>query len=551
MSETVKQVTMAKGRSGFTLVELAIVLAISGILIGGITASIKPVMQRIQIAETRSNMAKIAKHLSVYAVRHNRLPCPADPNPTAEPFGAERGSDVSGADFGVCSGTVNAEGIVPYRVLGLRPQDIRDGWGNYLTYHVTPIFAVDPAAPVTDFDKVHERCRSQDWFPDGDDIYGDKSAYTAVQEDFPGTSTSFAKTLDNGVTLNIQSDGQNLKWYDHSGYKGIGSGNNSNIWQETMDVSFTDGSGNPQAVSDAVFVMDDVGNNIDENKSIIYQVFYEDSGGSTDYFWQETQLKIDSGSSGTGGGTPAEYGTDGKPIYRNTLNPDNLGADGLVTFEVFGENYKQSDGTTPLFDDNSIRDMKLYTKTSLAESGGYVRDSGYPGNESSLLISKIRAGDLSGGSAHYNLNPSKARFCCPAISTQSGYTVSEDIQMNDPDGQAMADRVRSGTASHYDDVDTPSTATSPDTDNIAIAYVLVSHGKNGQGAFTVNGTNNRIDGGNALIGDDEVENKDADVEFVYKPITLQSGAEYFDDMVLWRSQDQVYSETSNNSCFEP
>ncbi len=541
-----------RDNKGFTLVELAIVLAISGILIGVITASVKPVMQRVQMAKTDSNIEKIAKQLSVYAVRHNRLPCPASPNPSVEPFGSERGSGASGANFGDCKGKVETEGVVPYRILGLRDEDVRDGWGNYITYHVSPIFAVNPDSPITDFNQVHERCRAQDWFPDESDDYGDKSSYVAREEDFPGTSTSFTKTLDNGVTFNIQSSGQNLKWYDNHGYKGIGSGDNSNIWQETMDVTFTDADGNSQPVSDAVFVLDDVGNNIDENKSIIYQVYYTDSSGNTDYFWQETQLRIDDVHGGTGGGTPDAYGTDGKPIYRNALNSDNLGDDGLVTFEIFSENYMQADGTTPLFDSNSIQDMTLYTKTSLAQSRGYVRDSsGYPGNESSLLISKIKAGDISGGAAHYNLNPSKARFCCPIAQSTGDYSVDNDVQIKDADDEYMIDLQRSTASSYFNDVDTQASTTALNTQNIAVAYVLVSHGKNGQGAFMANGTNNRIDSGSAMIGDEEEKNADTDNEFVYKPITMQKGAEYFDDILLWRSQDQVYSETSNNSCFEP
>lgn len=103
----------------------------------------------IQQAETKSfysevrtetKMERIQKALAIHAHRYYRIPCPADP--TLDPVGnaANFGSERAGG----CTTVATQTGIVPFRELGLTEFDIRDQWGNYFTYAVSPAFTRTP-----------------------------------------------------------------------------------------------------------------------------------------------------------------------------------------------------------------------------------------------------------------------------------------------------------------------------------------------------------------------------------------------------------------------
>lgn len=154
--------TVTKFTKGFTLVELAVVMVISGLVMGSVVTMVKPVVQKVQMDTSKNTMDKIAKALAGYAVRNNRLPCPAAPNPTNEPLGSERGSGTDGTGFGTCI-NADVEGIVPFRTVGLRQKDVQDSWGRYITYRVSPAFAVNPVTAPAGYNDIHEKCRSAQW----------------------------------------------------------------------------------------------------------------------------------------------------------------------------------------------------------------------------------------------------------------------------------------------------------------------------------------------------------------------------------------------------
>ena len=66
-------------QSGITLAEVAISVAIIGILMGGALEIYQRARTQMQYQTTYDNMDTIIQALSVYVETAGRLPCPADP----------------------------------------------------------------------------------------------------------------------------------------------------------------------------------------------------------------------------------------------------------------------------------------------------------------------------------------------------------------------------------------------------------------------------------------------------------------------------------------
>ena len=66
-------------QSGITLVEIAISVAIIGILMGGALELQQRARTQRQFESTYDNMDAITQALSIYVETAGRLPCPADP----------------------------------------------------------------------------------------------------------------------------------------------------------------------------------------------------------------------------------------------------------------------------------------------------------------------------------------------------------------------------------------------------------------------------------------------------------------------------------------
>lgn len=144
---------------GFTLIELAVVIAVIGFLLGGLAFLVKPYIDRNQVSSTETKLQRISDALAEYVIKYNRLPCPAAPNPVSEPFGAPRNSGADGlTTTNACStaGFTMGDyvGLVPFRALGLGEGQVRDAWGNLITYAVDPLLAGD-----TPVNEVHAACR--------------------------------------------------------------------------------------------------------------------------------------------------------------------------------------------------------------------------------------------------------------------------------------------------------------------------------------------------------------------------------------------------------
>ena len=320
-----------RSQAGFTLPEMATVFAIVGVGLYVMIGLVTPAEHYARLHATHLNMKKIILVMAAYAQHNNRIPCPADPNTkdVMQPEGSEVGSGAIGATVpdvlgsgGCKNGAIMFnEGIVPYATLGIVRSDVIDGWGNYITYHVSPAFAIDPSPAATTVAKAHANCR------------------------LPGT------------------------WI--------------------------------------------------------------------------------TGSAASSAGT-------------------------------------------------------------------------------------------------FNENGPKARFCCPDIAL-----IASDITVLDTGGKKIVTSMRDNVSDHYAVVDTPmaiSSNTPPAMNAEAIAFVLVSHGPNGNGAFLPKGTRIPTD---ASSGTAKIENQNGDNVFVYAPLNNTNGAAHFDDVVMWQTQDELYSALGHLSCQIP
>jgi prepilin-type N-terminal cleavage/methylation domain-containing protein len=163
--------TSTAGQQGMTLVEVAMAVAVIGVLMGGALELNQRAQTQQHFETTYDNMDQIIQALSVYVETAGRLPCPADPAATGILSGWERG--VTPADLQVDAGHFPAghcdqktrEGIIPFMTLGLPARTALDGWGRYYTYAVSPVFARrnDQAAEPADTGKIHGRCRHPGW----------------------------------------------------------------------------------------------------------------------------------------------------------------------------------------------------------------------------------------------------------------------------------------------------------------------------------------------------------------------------------------------------
>lgn len=113
---------------GFSLVEMAIVLIIFGILLGGLLTSLSAQTEQKSRNSTDQSIESIKEALIGYALVNGYLPCP---DSALIPSGVEGVRDANG-------GCVVLEGTLPWQVLSLTRVD---AWERYFRYRVTDAFS--------------------------------------------------------------------------------------------------------------------------------------------------------------------------------------------------------------------------------------------------------------------------------------------------------------------------------------------------------------------------------------------------------------------------
>jgi prepilin-type N-terminal cleavage/methylation domain-containing protein len=114
-----------KNKSGFTLVEIAIVLVIVGLLISAFLTPLAAQLEQSRNAEARRDLLEIKEALLGFAVINGRLPCPD--------------ADGNGTDDGCVNtnATSTTGGNVPWITLNTKQLD---PWGRRYRYQVNNAF---------------------------------------------------------------------------------------------------------------------------------------------------------------------------------------------------------------------------------------------------------------------------------------------------------------------------------------------------------------------------------------------------------------------------
>lgn len=151
--------------SGFTLVEMAVVVVIVGLLFTFILPTSTVVIDNNNREVTKKKLENIQAALTNFVMINRRLPCPADGTGVEGGLGAAvvRGVELrSGATtgFGVdCEragspATDQTTGVVPWVTLGLSESDTLDAWNNHITYRVAFGLTRDASLDMSSCDPI-------------------------------------------------------------------------------------------------------------------------------------------------------------------------------------------------------------------------------------------------------------------------------------------------------------------------------------------------------------------------------------------------------------
>jgi prepilin-type N-terminal cleavage/methylation domain-containing protein len=187
--------------SGFSLVEMSVVLVIVAVLIGGIIPAVTAQLEMKGINTAKHEISDIKEALLGFVVANRRFPCPA----TVNSGGAESFNPVPSipSDGGNCT---SKHGFVPAVSLGLRGNVnsdtlLLDPWGNPYRYSISD----------TNTDSTSTTCPPvtvpNPW-PNTWDLTT-KGKMAVVGANCPNRNLSVCRNSDNPCTIKLTNDGGN------------------------------------------------------------------------------------------------------------------------------------------------------------------------------------------------------------------------------------------------------------------------------------------------------------------------------------------------------
>jgi prepilin-type N-terminal cleavage/methylation domain-containing protein len=128
---------------GFTLAELAIVLVIVSLLLGGMMAMVSSQTDQRNWNDTQSRLEAARDAILGYAIANGRLPCPANSGSAGAEVQVSGVCGASGNTYDYYGGVVSGVtyGLLPAVTIGYQPVDAQgfalDAWGNRIRYAVS------------------------------------------------------------------------------------------------------------------------------------------------------------------------------------------------------------------------------------------------------------------------------------------------------------------------------------------------------------------------------------------------------------------------------
>lgn len=195
-----------KQQAGFSLVEMAIVLLITGILMSAGLSLLTLKMEAAYQDATRKNQEVIKQALINYLGKNRRLPCPA--------------YDATGKEDRNIAATTppcnRYSGIVPFGELGLDRAVALDGWENFITYVVTPISissalpsATPPYTVAWLYSYRYGATQTNSITPTGPTAFWPATSTGGIKVTDGGTTTIADPALATGAVVTLISHGKN------------------------------------------------------------------------------------------------------------------------------------------------------------------------------------------------------------------------------------------------------------------------------------------------------------------------------------------------------
>jgi prepilin-type N-terminal cleavage/methylation domain-containing protein len=129
--------------TGFTLVEIAVVLVIMGLIAAMLFAGIRSATTSSRYKATSQALQNADAALVNYVSLTRHLPCPAKGNLVV-------GDPAAGVALVTCNNAGDqTNGVVPWVTLGIPQADVVDGFGNLITYRVFAPLVLDQAMNFT------------------------------------------------------------------------------------------------------------------------------------------------------------------------------------------------------------------------------------------------------------------------------------------------------------------------------------------------------------------------------------------------------------------
>lgn len=138
---------MTREARGFSLVEMAVVLAVVGLLLTGVTYTLQAQIAQREQNETRRRLDEARELVLAFAIVSGRLPCPARESSSGEETRNAAGEcrDAAGSEnyYG---------GLLPARSIGVQNIDpdgfAHDAWGNRIRYAVAKSVSACGGSPA-------------------------------------------------------------------------------------------------------------------------------------------------------------------------------------------------------------------------------------------------------------------------------------------------------------------------------------------------------------------------------------------------------------------